>query len=58
MQVANLKETARRLVGDAKGDDVMSKAYERQMIEAGLADSEAGRVTTVETVRRKYGLSE
>ena len=36
----------------------MAKAYERQMIDAGLADSEAGRVTTVETVRRKYGLSE
>ena len=34
----------------------MRKAYERQAIESGLADSEAGRVTDVEAVRRKYGL--
>lgn len=36
----------------------MAKAYERQMIEAGLADSEADRITAVETLRRKYRLSE
>lgn len=62
MQTANFKEIAHRLVeelpDDANWDDVMAKAYERQMIDAGLADSEAGRVTTVATVRRKYGLSE
>ena len=57
MQVADFKQIARRLVGDAKGHDVMP-AYERQVIEAGLADSEAGRVTAVESVRSKYGLSE
>ena len=36
----------------------MRKAYEQQAIESGLADSDAGRVTDVEAVRRRYGLSE
>ena len=31
---------------------------ERLAAEAGLADSEAGRVTEVEAVRRRYGLTE
>ena len=60
MNAANFKEAARRLVDalpdNATWDDVMRKAYERQAIESGLADSEAGRVTDVEAVRRKYGL--
>ena len=62
MQAANFKEIAHRFVDelpdDANWDDVMAKAYERQMIEAGIADSEAGRVTAVEVLRRKYGLPE
>ena len=62
MPVTSIKETAYRLVDqlpdDATWDDLMRKAYEQQAIEAGLADSEAGRVTEVEAVRRKYGLSE
>ena len=61
MHVNSIKEAAYRLVDqlpdDATWDDLMRKAYEQQAIEAGLADSEAGRVTDVETVRRKYGLS-
>ena len=62
MHVTNIKEAAYRLVDqlpdDATWDDLMRKAYEQQAIESGLADSEAGRVTEVEAVRRKYGLSE
>ena len=62
MHETNIKEAAFRLVDqlpdDASWDDLMRKAYEQQAIEAGLADSEAGRVTEVEAVRRKYGLSE
>ena len=62
MQAVKFKEIAHQLVDelpdDASWDDVMAKAYERQMIEAGLADSEAGRVTAVEAVRRRYGLPE
>ena len=62
MQTTNIKEAARRLVellpDDATWDDVMRKAYEQQAIESGLAYSQAGRVTEVEEVRRKYGLPE
>ena len=62
MHATNIKEAAFRLVDqlpdDATWDDLMRKAYEQQAIEVGLADSEAGRVTEVEAVRRKYGLSE
>lgn len=62
MHVTSIKEAAYRLVDqlpdDATWDDLMRKAYEQQAIEAGLADSEAGRVTEVEAVRRRYGLSE
>ncbi len=62
MHVTNIKEAAYRLVDqlpeDATWDDLMRKAYEQQAIESGLADSEAGRVTEVEAVRRRYGLSE
>ena len=62
MHATNIKEAAYRLVeqlpDDATWDDLMRKAYEQQAIESGLADSEAGRVTDVEAVRRRYGLSE
>ena len=62
MHTTNIKEAAYRLVEqlpeDATWDDLMRKAYEQQAIEAGLADSEVGRVTDVEAVRRRYGLSE
>jgi predicted transcriptional regulator len=62
MHVTNIKEAAYRLVDqlpeDATWDDLMRKAYEQQAIEIGVADSEAGRVTEVEAVRRRYGLSE
>ena len=59
MHATNIKEAAFRLVDqlpdDATWDDLMRKAYEQKAIEVGLADSEAGRVTEVEAVRRKYG---
>ena len=62
MHATNIKEAAYRLVeqlpDDATWDDLMRKAYEQQAIESGLADSKAGRVTDVEAVRRRYGLSE
>ena len=57
---ANIKEEARRLVEnlpeDVTWDDLMYQIYVRQTIEAGLADSEAGRVTDVEKVREEFGL--
>ncbi len=39
-------------------DDLINEIYVRQVIERGLADSEAGRTSEVGQVRRKYGLEE
>ena len=62
MSVQNVKEEARRLVEnlpeDVTWDDLMYQIYVRQTIEAGLADSEAGRVIEVEDVRKRFGLAE
>ena len=62
MEAVNVKEEARRLIeklpDDATWDDVMHEIYVRQAIEAGIADGEAGRLTSVEDVRSKFGLSQ
>jgi hypothetical protein len=34
----------------------MHEIYVRQAVESGLADSRAGRTTSVETVRAEFGL--
>jgi len=60
MSASNIKEEARRLVealpDDSTWEDLMYRIYVRQAIEAGLADSEANRVTDVEKVRIEFGL--
>lgn len=60
MSTVNIKEQAKRLIEnlpeDMTWDDLMHEVYVRQSIEAGLADSEAGRVTDVGEVRAKFGL--
>ena len=60
MSVQNVKEEAQKLVenlpDDVTWDDLMYQIYVRQTIEAGLADSEAGRVTDVDEVREEFGL--
>ena len=60
MSNASVKEEAKRLIErlpeDMTWDDLMHEIYVRQSIEAGLADSEAGRVTDVAEVRAKCGL--
>ncbi len=62
MANANRKQVARdlidRLPDDATYDDMMRELYERQAIERGLAESEAGRGDDVKTVRARYGLPE
>ncbi|HVG28520.1 MAG TPA: hypothetical protein VM864_02245 [Pyrinomonadaceae bacterium] len=62
MESVNIKEEARRLIeklpDNATWDDVMHEIYVRQAVEAGLADSEAGRLTSVEDVRSKFGFSQ
>jgi hypothetical protein len=56
----NVKEEAKRLIEklpeDMSWDDLMHEIYVRQSIEAGLTDSDAGRVTDVADVRAKFGL--
>lgn len=60
MNTVNVKEEAQRLIErlpeTMTWDDLMHEIYVRQAIEAGLADSEAGRVTDVEQVRENFGL--
>jgi hypothetical protein len=62
MEAVNVKEEARRLVeklpDDASWDDLMHEIYVRQAIEAGLEDSHAGELTSLEDVRVKFGLSQ
>ncbi|MGH8066079.1 MAG: hypothetical protein ACRERE_12785 [Candidatus Entotheonellia bacterium] len=61
MSSTNVKQEARRLVDNlpenATWDDLMYEIYIRQAIEAGLADSAAGRTLDVKEVRAKFGLS-
>ena len=60
MHGLKVKEEARRLVeelpDEATWDDLMYRIYVRQAIEAGLQDSEQGRVVSVEAVRTEFGL--
>lgn len=61
MDSANVKSEARRLIDrlpdQATWDDLMYEIYVRQAIEAGIRDSDAGRVTDSDVVRKSYGLS-
>jgi predicted transcriptional regulator len=60
MTAQNLKNEAHRIVDnladDATWDDLMYEIYVRQTVEAGLRDSEEGRVIDVDELRRKFGL--
>ena len=47
-----------KMADDSTWDDLINEIYVRQVIDQGLADSEAGRTTDVSDVRREYGLSE
>jgi len=60
MSSGNIKEEAKRLLeklpDDLSWDDLMHEIYVRQSIEAGLADSEAGKVVEVTDLRKQFGL--
>ena len=60
MNTENVKNEAFRLVErmpeDVTWDELMHEIYVRQSIEAGLADSKAGKTVDVKTVREKFGL--
>ena len=61
MSATNIKEEAKRLLeklpDNFTWDDLMHEIYVRQSIEAGLVDSEAGKVVEVSEVRKQFGLS-
>lgn len=58
--MVNIKEEARRLLErlpeNATWDDLMHEIYVRKAVEAGRADSEAGRTRPVEEIRKRFGL--
>jgi hypothetical protein len=60
MSARNIKEEAKRLLerlpDDLTWDQLMHEIYVRQSIEAGLADSNAGKAVEVEKVRERFGL--
>jgi hypothetical protein len=60
--MTSIKEEARKLIDqlpeNSTWDDLMHQIYVRQTIEAGLVDSKAGRIISVQDVRRKFGLLE
>ena len=45
-----------QLPDDPTWDDLLYQIYVRQSVEAGLADERAGRVITVEEVKKRLGL--
>jgi hypothetical protein len=61
MQAPMTKEDARKLVDSlperSTWDDLMHEIFVRQAIEAGLADSRAGKTRDVAEVRQKVGLA-
>lgn len=61
MENTGIKDEALHLVenlpDDASWDDLMYRIYVRQAVEAGLADSEAGRTMDVKDVRARFGLN-
>ena len=60
MATIDVKKQARQLIDElpegATWDDLMYQIYVRQAIEAGIADSDAGRTEDVEAVRARFGL--
>lgn len=49
-------EIVDRMPEGSTWDDLIRQIYVRQVIEQGLADSEAGRTAEVADVRQRYGL--
>ena len=62
MEKLNIKTEAQKLIDrlpdNFTWDDLMYEIYVRQVVEAGLADSQAGRLISVQEVTAKFGLPE
>jgi hypothetical protein len=60
MQTESIKEQARRLLDNlpdsATWEDLMYQIYVRQVVEAGIKDSDEGKTVDVKEVRRRFGL--
>ncbi len=60
MQSADIKESAHQLIDQlpegCTWNDAISEMVTRREIEMGLEDSDAGRTTPVEAIRKEYGL--
>ncbi len=60
MEAVNIKQEARRLIDSLPEnftwDDLMYAIYVRQAVEAGLADSRIGKITSFEELRKKFDL--
>jgi hypothetical protein len=60
MTTATVKDEARRLVerlpDDATWEDLQYQIYFHQAVEAGLKDSQEGRVVALEEAHRRLGL--
>lgn len=61
-ETTHIKEEALRLIeslpDDATWEDLARLFHERQMIEEGIADIDAGRVWTSDEIREKLGMSQ
>ena len=62
MQTESIKQEAYKILDKlpdkATWDDLMYQIYVRQTIEAGIKDSDEGRVVDVKEVRKRFGLTE
>lgn len=62
MGTALKKDAAKALIDNlpdsATWEDLMYEIYVREVVEAGLEDSKAGRVTEVGELRKEFGLPE
>jgi hypothetical protein len=62
MKNINIKQEAHKLIDklpeNSTWDDLMYQIYVRQTVEAGLEDSKAGNLISVQDVRKKFGLPE
>ena len=60
MPTTTVRDEARRLVDqlpdDATWDDLLYQIYVRQSVEAGLEDVRAGRLVSVDEVKKRLGL--
>ena len=61
METENIKQEAHRLLDNlpdkATWEDLMYRIYVREVIEAGIKDSNEGRTMDVKDVRKKFGLT-